>query len=81
MIYNWLNEKHGSFQQEFLDAFTCAREIRKDWLIDLGLSGLTPPASFKFVAINVTEMRDQSGLNIGGADGEPLLSSKEKTGV
>jgi len=26
MIYNWLNEKHGSFQQEFLDAFTCARD-------------------------------------------------------
>lgn len=58
-IYDWLNKEHTSFQGKFSDAFICAREIRKDWLIDVGLSGGAPPASFKFVAVNVTDMRDK----------------------
>lgn len=57
-VYDWLNENHGSYQKKFSDAFTCAKEMRKDWLIDLGLSGLTPPLAYKFTAINVTDMVD-----------------------
>lgn len=57
-VYCWIDEKSPTYHKEFSDAFTCAKEIRKDWLIDLGLSGLTPPLSYKFTAINVTDMVD-----------------------
>ncbi len=53
-VYAW-TKKHD----EFLNAFTHAQEIRKEWLIDGGLSGVFHPASFKFVAINVTDMTDK----------------------
>ena len=65
-LYNWINPEHASYHKDFLCAFTCAKDIRKDWLIDLGLSGIAPPASFKFVAVNVTEMRDKSDVNLSG---------------
>lgn len=53
-VYEWA-KKH----KEFSGAFMCAKEIRKEWLIDGGLAGVFPPASFKFVAINVTDMTDK----------------------
>lgn len=58
-VYDWMDEKHSSYHQEFSQAFTIAKQLRKDFLNDLGLSGLTPPASFKFIAINVTDMIDE----------------------
>lgn len=58
-VYDWINENHDSYVKEFSDAFTCAKAIRADWLVDVGLSGSAPPASFKFVAVNVTDMRDK----------------------
>jgi hypothetical protein len=63
-VYKWLDSSCGAYQKDFQDAFTCAKAIRKDWLIDLGLSGLTPPLSFKFVAINVTDMVDRQDVGI-----------------
>jgi len=65
-VYDWIDEKHSSHKEEFSYAFTCAKEIRKDWLIDLGLSGQTPPLAFKFVAINCTDMRDKQEVEHGG---------------
>lgn len=64
-VYDWIDKKHGSHQEEFSHAFTYAKDIRKDWLVDLGLSGSAPPASFKFVAVNVTEMRDKQEMDLG----------------
>ncbi len=74
-VYGWLDKENSSYQKKFMDAFTCAKEIRKDWLIDLGLSGKTPPASFKFVAVNVTDMRDKTETELGGKDGQPIQVS------
>ena len=71
-VYDWIDKKHGSYQEEFSHTFTLAREIRKEWLIDVGLSGNTPPASFKFVAVNVTDMRDRTESEITGKDGGPV---------
>ena len=65
-VYEWLNENSTAFQKEFRDAFMCAKGIRRDFLIQNGLQGLYPPASFKFVAINLTDMVDQSDLTSGG---------------
>lgn len=66
-VYRWLDEQDGAYQSAFRDAFTCASAIRKDWLIDVGLSGSAPPASFKFVAVNVTDMRDKQETELSGS--------------
>lgn len=71
-IYEWLNEKSKVFHPEFRDAFTQAKEIRKDFLIQNGLMGMYPPLSFKFVAINLTDMVDKSEFEHGGKDGAPI---------
>lgn len=54
-FYQWL-KKH----QDFADAFTRAQEIQKKNLITLGVTGIAPPASFIFVASNLTDMRPAS---------------------
>lgn len=71
-VYDWLNPEHSSYQKRFSGAFTHAREIRKEFLIENGLQGLYAPASFKFVAINLTDMRDKQDFEVGGKDGEPI---------
>lgn len=71
-VYEWIDENSGSYQKEFSHAFTYAKDIRKDWLVDVGLSGSAPPASFKFVAVNVTEMRDKQEVGVNA--GEDLKS-------
>jgi len=65
-VYDWLNENHRSYQKKFSDAFTHAKEIRKDFLIQNALQGLYPPATFKFVAVNLTDMRDISETELTG---------------
>lgn len=64
-VDNWTNEKHDSFQPEFLVAYNKALTYRKGWLIDVGLSGLAPANSFKFVAVNCTDMRDKNETTHG----------------
>ncbi len=65
-VYNWLDKDHASYQPGFLDSYNIAREYRKDWLIDVGLSGLAPANSFKFVAVNCTDMRDKQEHELTG---------------
>jgi len=71
-IYNWVDLKSKTYQEEFMHAFAHAKEIRKDWLVDVGLSGSAPPASFKFVAVNVTDMTDKTEHELTGKDGKPI---------
>ena len=59
-IYNWTNEKSPSFQKEFMDAFICAKEIRKWFLIENGLNGGYNPLFAKFVALNITDMEEKT---------------------
>jgi len=65
-LYDWLNKEHSSFQPEFSQAFTYAQELRKDFLIQNGLEGLIPPVTFKFVAVNMTDMRDKQQIEHTG---------------
>lgn len=53
-LYDW-KEKYP----EFKHAFTRAEELTKEFLTTLGLSGIAPPASFIFVASNMTDMRSR----------------------
>jgi len=46
--------------KEFCNAYKAAKEIQKEFLISLGLSGSTPPSSYIFTAKNVTDMRDKT---------------------
>lgn len=48
---------------EFSDAHNVAKDIQKDFLVDNGLEGLYPPASFIFTAKNITDMRDKTELD------------------
>lgn len=48
---------------EFSVAYNKAKQIQKEWLIDIGLKGLAPPASFIFVAKNVTDMTDKQEVD------------------
>ena len=68
-IYNWKTKDHESFQPEFLESWNKAKGLQKDWLIDVGLSGLAPANSFKFVAVNCTDMRDKQETEHGVSDG------------
>jgi len=65
-VYNWQWEKSGSFQKEFLEAFTRAKELQKDFLIQAGLMGLYNPIFAKFTAINITDMRDVQETKLSG---------------
>jgi hypothetical protein len=44
---------------EFSEAYNDAKELQKHFLVTIGLAGAAPPASFIFVAKNVTDMRDK----------------------
>jgi len=44
--------------EEFREAYNTAKEMQKEFLMDNGLAGLYPPASFIFTAKNITDMKD-----------------------
>jgi hypothetical protein len=48
---------------EFSAAYNTAKELQKEFLIDNGLAGLYPPASFIFTAKNITNMRDKQEVD------------------
>lgn len=48
--------------KDFSLAFTRAKEQQKEFLMGLGLAGITPPAAFIFIASNLTDMKTQ-GVN------------------
>lgn len=66
-VYRWaekgeLREDDGGKQSDFdkfCKAYKVAKEMQKEFLISLGLSGSAPSPAFIFVAKNVTDMRDE----------------------
>ena len=57
-IVEWA-KKH----EEFTAAYNMAKELQKEFLVDNGLGGLYPPASFIFTAKNITDMRDKQEVD------------------
>lgn len=47
----------------FCGAYNKAKKLEKQFLVDNGLGGLYPPASFIFVAKNVTELKDMKAVD------------------
>ena len=62
IVSEWV-KKH----KEFSDAYNQAKELQKEFLIDNGLGGLYPPASFIFTAKNITDMKDKTETQISGS--------------
>lgn len=69
-LAEWAKPENADKYPGFSDAYNAAKELQKEFLISLGLSGLVPPAAFCFVAKNLTDMRDQR--EIGGLGGGPI---------
>ncbi len=43
---------------DFADAYNICKQLQYEFLVDNGLQGLYPPASFIFVAKNITDLKD-----------------------
>lgn len=56
---------------EFSAAYNEAKDLQKEFLVDNGLQGLYPPASFIFTAKNITDMKDRQ--EVTGKDGKDLF--------
>jgi len=63
-IYDWTNPKHASYQKEFSDIFTrMVKDAQREVLTQNALQGLYNPVFSKFLAINITEMRDKRDVD------------------
>lgn len=65
---------------EFLQAYNECKELQKQWLIEIGLSGFAPPASFIFVAKNITDMKDKSEQDLNVKTYEHYQKEKKEFG-
>ncbi len=86
-VNDWYKKGRGTFTEkeatkpnpadpkfeDFADAYDAAKEMQKEFLIILGLSGATPPSSYIFTAKNLTDMKDKIEND--------LTSKGEKLGV
>lgn len=61
-VYDWVDEGSERYKPEFSKAFTCARRTQKNYIIQGGLAGSYNPIFAKFVAMNLTDMRDKVEL-------------------
>lgn len=82
-LRNWATEKEGDEKDaplkhpEFFDAYNLCKQIQKEFLIHNGLAGAYPPASFIFVAKNITDMTDSQELKLKKAAAEDTLDDEQ----
>ena len=71
--------KWAKKNKEFNAAYNAAKDLQKEFLVDNGLKGLYPPASYIFTAKNVTDMRDKTETDItSGGKVIPILGGIAK---
>lgn len=61
-----------SKHKEFGGAYNTAKKLQQEFLAYNGLAGNYPPASFIFVAKNLTPWRDKNEMELTGKDGGPI---------
>ncbi len=66
-LYQWIND-----YPDFSDAIKTCEDIVKSILINNSLNGTYNPTSFIFTAKNLTDMRDQSAVQLQGDKDNPL---------
>lgn len=71
MLHRWAHSRVGKKDEasdvdkrpfknpEFYGAYNACKNLQKDFLIQNGLAGCYPPASYIFTAKNITDMRDR----------------------
>jgi len=58
-VYDWLDKKHSSFHEDFSQTFIyICKDLQKNFLNQNALQGLYNPLYSKFLAVNITDMRD-----------------------
>jgi hypothetical protein len=59
--------------RDFSVAYRRAKELQKKQLINCALKGLYNAQFAQFTAINITDMRSKSDIELTGKDGDPLV--------
>lgn len=57
-------EQHRTHIHEFHNSYKEAKELQKEFLMSLGLAGVTPSGAYIFTAKNVTDMRDKQEVDL-----------------
>ena len=70
----WEQERQKDFD-EFRKAYMTCKQLQKDFLIHVGLSGASPSAFAIFTAKNVTDMRDKVESEVSHRIVKPLLEN------
>jgi hypothetical protein len=63
--------------KDFSAAYNEAKRLQQEWLIEVGMSGECPPASFIFIAKNVTDMKDKTEVDMSLKTFEHYKSEKD----
>lgn len=70
-----IDEKQEPKRPGFLQAYQMAKDLQANFLVQVGMQGITPPASFIFIAKNITKMKDKVETEVSGPDGTPFQVS------
>lgn len=65
-VYRWANDtdkKGKPKNEEFCKAYNEAKKLQEEFLVANGLAGFSPPASFIFVAKNITSLKDKQEID------------------
>lgn len=64
-LYSWINPNSPVYKPEFMEAYTrVAKECQKEFLIQNGLQGIFNPIFTKFVAVNLTDMKEKQEIDL-----------------
>lgn len=66
-LTEWYNAKIRNDKwryPEFREAYNRAKALQKNFITHNAMRGLTPPATFIFVAKNITDMRDKTDVDV-----------------
>lgn len=77
-LHEWKNKKdeNGALvYPKFSEAYRKSKNYQKEMINDLGLRGFYNAAYTKFVAVNITDMRDVQQTEVTAKDGEPLFAN------
>ena len=58
-VHEWINPEEPTYRPDFANAYTHARAMRADFLVNGGWNNVCQANTFKFIAVNLTDMRDK----------------------
>jgi len=80
-VYNWMDHEHPCFQQKFMETLKgLVKDYQKEFIIQNGLMGLYNANFAKFVAVNVTDMRDKTEQGVTVTTIDDVIKEIEEKG-